>query len=184
MLNVLAGTLTLCAYVPYVGSILSGSTKPNRVSWWIWALVGGLILSTYISGGGEAGIGIAVGAFIGQILVAVLSVRFGTGGASLLDRLCLLGAVAAGAVWYATSSPFLPHAMVVVIDGCALLPTFVKSLRDPDSENMTAWLFWTAGAAVTLLNVRVWSAENTLYPLYLAVSNSLVFLTTLRRYVR
>ena len=183
MLNIVAGSITLAAYIPYIATVLTGKTRPSMVSWWIWAGVGLLLRSTYASLGGQA-LGLATGAMIGQFLIAILAIRYGERVWTLLDKLCLAGAIVAATLWWLTSSAFLPYLLVVFIDACALLPTFQKAIVHPRSENIPAWALWALAAYLSLLAIDRWTIDNTLYPLYLVVTNTLVLLAILRRYVR
>lgn len=176
MLNLVSGALTLGAYVPYVAAILRGQTKPSRASWWMWAGVGFLLLSTYYSLGSRGALGLALGAFIGQTLVSVLALRYGIGGGTRFDFFCLAGAAGAAMLWWATASPFWPHVLVVAMDACAWLPTFRKTWKDPASEDAFAWMLWTAAAVLALLNTRQWTVAEALYPLYIVVSDGIIVL--------
>ncbi len=180
----LAGILTILAYVPYVAGIVRKRTIPSTVSWWIWALVGFLLLSTYAAGGGEAALWLAAAAFSGQVFVALLSVRYGKSSMTWVDAVCACSALAVTVLWWLTSSPYLPHALVLVIDGCAWFPTFRKALADPRSEDPSAWLLWTIAAVLSLLSVRsLWSFEAA-YPDYIVITDGIVAALVLHFFLR
>lgn len=180
MWNLLSGGLTLLGYVPYIRSIIRGNTHPSTISWWIWSSVGLLLLSTYYSLGSQAALGLAIGALTGQIVIALLSLRYGTTGITKLDLFCLLGAVAAGLLWWITASPFLPHVLILVIDFCGWLPTFRKVLNKPRSEDLFAWLVWTIAASFSLLDPAHWTFNDLLYPVYIVITDGLLALFLLR----
>lgn len=182
MLSVVSGLLTLAAFMPYIRSILKKETVPNTVSWWIWAAVGTMLLWTYHDLGGQnaAGIGIAMGALVGQIVVAMLALRYGKGGATRMDVLCLAGAVCAGLVWWLTTFALLPHLLILVIDFFGWLPTFKKTLREPRSENTLSWLLWTLGACMALWGFEEQEFVTLLYPLYIAITDGIVLFVLLR----
>lgn len=174
ILNVLAGTLTLGAYVPYVFSIVRGRTVPNRVSWWIWSVIGLLLLLTYRGLGGSSGEGVAVAAFLGQVVIALLSIRFGRGGATAIDGLCLAGACLSVFLWYILSSAAIPHLLILTVDLFAWLPTFRKVLDRPESEDLLAWFLWWAGATVALAMSLTAGGWDLPYPFYIFVTDGAI----------
>lgn len=60
-----AGALALVAYIPYVVSILRGNTKPNRATWFIWAVIGAILGASYYASGAEHTAWVTVGYFLG-----------------------------------------------------------------------------------------------------------------------
>ncbi len=77
MWGILGGILSLVAYVPYVKSILSNETRPSRSSWWIWSLVGFLIVLSYYDVGVRRTMWIPIFFFICPRIIAILSLRYG-----------------------------------------------------------------------------------------------------------
>ncbi len=179
-LSIAAGLLTLLAYIPYVAGIVRRTTVPSAVSWWIWALVGLLLVSTYAAGGGKAALWLAGAALLGQVLVALLSIRYGRGAIGAVDIACAVAAIAIAALWWLTSSPYLPHALVLALDACAWFPTFRKTVSAPRSEDPWAWVLWTTGAVLSLLSVRSLGSFEAAYPVYIVVTDGLVTVAILR----
>lgn len=178
MLFLLPGILTIAGHVDYVRSILQGKTRPSRVTWWIWTAVGLLICLTYYDLGGRAALGMAIGGVVGQILVAVLSVKYGRGGMTGLDWFSIAGATGALLLW-AFFPPALPHMLLLVIDFFGWIPTFRKALLHPVSETASAWSLWSLAAAISLLLATEGNFWDIPYPLYLLVSNVAIVLVVL-----
>ena len=182
-LNLLSGLLTLIANIPYIISILKGKTKPNRATWWIWCGVDLILAFTYQETGATAALGLAYGSLLGVLIIAVLSLRYGVQGMTTLDYVCLLSAIGTAVLWLTTSSPFLPHFLIVCIDFFGWLPTFQKTLNDPGSEEPLAWMLWVCGAFVALLNIDLFTFWNMFFPLYIVISDgTIAVLTTRYRY--
>src|SRR3989338_5553349 len=170
----LSGLLIFLGNIPFIFSILRKETVPNRASWWIWATVNLLVLSSYVSMGQTAAIGIGIGGLIGQIVIAVLSIRFGSGGVSTLDRTCIAGATFSALLWWWTSSALTAHVLGVFMDFLGWLPTFQKTCVHPRSENLSAWILWTAGAGLSLFAIDAWTVSSALFILYIFVSDMIV----------
>ncbi len=184
MLNIASGVLTLLGYIPYIIAIVRGKTIPNSVSWWIWSGVGTILLSTYYSLGGQAALGLAIGALSGQLLVALLTLKYGTGKITAFDGICIAGAITATILWWLSASPFLPHILILIIDLFAWLPTFRKTVKQPGSEDLLSWMFWTAGAALALFNSTNGAFTDLLYPVYVTVTDAIIVVTGLLLYRR
>ncbi|MBI3619057.1 hypothetical protein HY213_03430 [Candidatus Peregrinibacteria bacterium] len=174
MLNILSGMLSVLAFVPYIAAILRGQTQPSRVSWWIWSAVGLLLALTYVKLGSTAAVGVAFGSFAGQVIISALAIPYGKKGVTIVDRWCLVGALACAILWWLISSPLLPHLLILGIDFFAWLSTFRKAIKNPASENLLAWILWFAGGAIALVNVHQWTIANALFPLYVTCSDGLV----------
>ena len=53
--GIIALTLSIAANVPYVIETIQGKTKPERISWFIWTLLGVIYFSTAVlEGGGDS----------------------------------------------------------------------------------------------------------------------------------
>lgn len=51
VLGIAAGIVSIAGFIPYVASVFRGETKPNRASWWIWAVVGSVLFAGYVAQG-------------------------------------------------------------------------------------------------------------------------------------
>ena len=166
-MGVLAGIVSLAGFAPYCAAILSRGAAPCRSTWAIWTLVGAMLCASYWGGGARETIWVALSYVAGPLVVAILSLRFGTGGASLLDRLCLLVSAGSAVVWAATGEPILALLLNILVDAAGAVPTIVKAWRDPDSEDRTAWRLFLTAAALNLLALRDWDLSAVSYPAYL-----------------
>jgi hypothetical protein len=172
--GVIAGVLALTAFVPYIIAILRGSTRPNRATWFIWTVVGLLLATSYYSSGAHDTLWVPVAYVAGPLVVAVLSIKFGEGGWTWLDRLCLFGAAASAPLWWLSGSPLIALVINLLIDALGALPTIRKSYYNPQGEDRTAWALGLAGATVNLFAIEAWSFEIAAYPVYMFVANATI----------
>ncbi len=75
MLGMIAGIIAISGYIPYIYSILKGQTRPNRATWFIWTIVGGLLAFSYMAEGDQHSIWLPLGYFFGPLITAILSLR-------------------------------------------------------------------------------------------------------------
>src|SRR3989344_8778501 len=90
-----AGALQLVASAIYIVSILRGKTKPDRVTWWILALVTGMVTVSYFASGARETIWLPAAHTLAFTVFGILSLYYGEGPAALsaLDRFALIGAL-------------------------------------------------------------------------------------------
>ena len=89
LLGQLAGIVSLLGFFPYILATVQGKTRPNRATWWIWTLVGGMLCASYAASGAQHSIWVPVSYVVGPFITAILSIKYGEGGASRFDRTCL-----------------------------------------------------------------------------------------------
>ncbi len=76
-LGIIAGVLSLAGYIPYIITTVQGKTQPNKATWFIWTLVGGLIAFSYLKEGDQNTIWLPLGYFFGPLIISILSIWYG-----------------------------------------------------------------------------------------------------------
>lgn len=181
----IAGFISLAGFVPYLVDTLRGRTRPNRATWWIWTLVGGGLFLSYRTAGGGESLWVPLSFVVGPLVTAVVSLRYGEGGWSRLDRLCLGGALASLCLWGLWGSAVAALWLNIVIDAFGAVPTIVKAWRDPDSEHLLAWLLFLCGNGLNLLALPHLLPAVAAYPVYLfALAASVVACILRGRFAR
>ena len=182
--GLLAGLLSLAAFVPYIIAIVKGATKPNRATWWIWTTNGLILLASYYASGAESTVWVAVGYFVGSLLTAVLALRYGEGGWSPFDRSCLLGAALGLLFWWMFNSSIVALVTTLFVDFAGALPTIRKAYRAPETEDRVAWGLFISGNTVNLLAVEAWSFAIAVYPVYMFLASGTIAALVLRPRLR
>lgn len=177
MINVfwlaIAGTiLVLAASFYYVADILRGGTKPHRVSWGVWALIGLLGVGSALEGGAGIGAAVAVMYLVAQVLVFGLSLfpKYGKSGGSNFDYVLGLLAVATILFWrFGSLSVTIAAGVAITADVIASWPTLREGWRQPWTESTLAWGVSAIGAGLSLTALESWSFAAVAYPVYLFV---------------
>lgn len=169
-----AGIVSLAAFIPYILAILRGETKPNRATWWIWAVVGLMLGASYYSSGANHTIWVPVSYIIGPFVTAILSIKYGEGGWTRFDRSCLLGAGVSMVLWWIFSSPLIALLINLFIDLMGALPTIRKAYHEPESEDRTAWALFFAGNTANLFAVETWMFAISVYPIYMFFGSGII----------
>ena len=174
LIGLFAGVLTFFAYVPYFFSMLKGKTKPHRVTWWILVFVGLMLAGGYYSLGARNSIWVPIGYILGPLLIALFSFRFGEGGWSAFDRLCVEGVLIAAFFWWLFDATFIALIINLVMDWIGLMPTVLKSYHRPHTEDRLSWVCWFSGSFFNLFAVGHWTLELSFYPVYMVLGNGVI----------
>lgn len=175
MIGIIAGVLSLVGYIPYIISILKGVTKPNRATWLIWTIVGGLLAFSFIAAGNVDAIWLPLGYFIGPFITMILSIWYGYATWTRLDSFCLVAALMSVVPWFLTHNPILTLFINIFIDATGAVPTLVKTYREPETEDFIAWFIFLIANTLELFALENWNLSAA-YPIYLFfLASAMVF---------
>lgn len=171
ILGYLSGIFSLLSYPPYFRDILGGTTKPQRSSWFIWAVLGSIAFSSQLAEGATHSLWMTGVQTLGVSLVFLASLWRGVGGFTKRDLTSLTVAVVGLFLWYLTRHAVIALLLVVVVDAAGLVPTVLKSWEDPGSETLITWVFSTLGGLFGMLAVGSLNPILLVYPLYILAAN-------------
>lgn len=166
MIGISAGILGITGYIPYIISIFRRQTKPNKATWIIWTIVGGLLAFSYMAEGDAHAIWLPLGYFIGPLIVAILSFKYGYSEWVKLDKICLVAAGISIIPWVLSSNATFTLLINVLIDTTGALPTLAKTFREPETEDGVAWGIFFIANTSQLFAITTWNIA-ALYPIYL-----------------
>jgi hypothetical protein len=179
--GIAAGVLTFAAYPVYINDILKHGARPNRATWWILSLSNALIFVSYYSVGARTTLWVALGYALGNLSIAILSIRYGDTTWDAFDIICLGAALGSALLWWLFDTPLYTLLINIAIDFLGLLPTIYKTYKKPSTESQSAWIMDAAASILALLAVREWSFDIAIYPVYLLLTNCLIAGFTLRK---
>ena len=178
----IVGTLVLSLISPisYTKSMLAGKTKPHRVTRlivWLASIAGilGVLHST-----NTAGIIFAFIFFGRATYLLGMSIMYGVGGASRLDKTCLTIGLTALAAYLITGSGLLAISFGILADFIGYIPTFVKTWHQPKSEDP---LFFSIESAASVLAIfAIWQPRvDILFPIYFFLCGGTVVVLIYRK---
>lgn len=172
--------LSLLSPISYTRSMLAGKAKPHKVTRlivWLASVAGllGVLHSPNTAGIIFAGIFFARASYL-----LVMSLIYGTGGASRLDKSCLIIGIGALVAYVATGSGLLAIAFGILADLIGYIPTFVKTWHQPKSEDP---LFFSVESLASLLAIfAIWELiPDILFPIYFFVCGAVVVFLIYRK---
>lgn len=173
----LAIVISVIGGLTYFIDTLKGKTKPNRVTWFIWALAPMLAFFASISQG--VGLQTATTFLAGFMPLLVFIASFINKNSywdiTKFDIVCGVFALLGIALWLITDEPNLAILMSIFADGMAGLPTIVKSYKEPATESYKVFLGGIIANTITLLTITIWEFQYYAFPLYLLSICSVLF---------
>lgn len=179
-----SAALGLIGSIRYAAATLTGTARPNLVTWVLWAAAPLIGFSAQFSAGVGLPAVLTLAAGVGPLVVVVSAVltRHSRWRIGPFDVVCALVAAVALLVWLGFDAA--PTAVLVAVgaDAVAALPTVGKAWRHPASENLTFYVLVGLGAAITLLTLDRWTAADAAFAVYmLTLCMLLVGIVTTRR---
>ncbi len=177
----LSGVISLLAFIFYFTSIITKKTIPSRVTWMSLSIIGLLILLSSYSAGHTSTIWFQLSYLVGPFLIFLLSIKYGEGGFSRVDLLCLSTSFISICLWLITDLPVVALVLNILADFFAIFPTIHKSYLKPDTESALPWIITCIASLLALLSVENWIFIEYLYPIYMVFFNTLIALIIVRK---
>ncbi len=177
--GMLAGWVSFFAFVLYYISIIRGETTPNRATWFILTIVGALIASSYYSIGAKETLWVAISYVIGPLITFILSIKYGEGGWTIFDKVCLFLSSISVILWIISGSALSALLINIFIDFLGILPTIKKSYLRFNSEGLTPWVVTFFASVLNIIAIREWNFSIYIYPIYMMIFNSLIMMLLL-----
>lgn len=179
----LAVLISICNFGYYAFGILKGRTKPHLYTWLIWSIVAFTVAAGQIFDGAGAGSLITLLAGINCLIVAMLSLFFGTKDITRSDTLWLITCFAALALWPLTKSPLWSVIIVTIIDLIGYIPTIRKSYYAPHEESIYIFLIFLVTCSLGLSALHNYTPTTMIYFIAMNVANfSMASMLIIRRY--
>jgi hypothetical protein len=169
------GTLILSLISPifYTKSMLAGKAKPHKVTRfivWLASIAGvlGVIHHSNLPGRIYAYIFLARATYL-----LIMSLKFGFGGFTKLDKYCLVLGVVAVISYVLTGNGLLSISLGILADVIGYIPTFIKVYLHPKSEDPT---FFSIEAVAALFGIfAIWQLKpDILFPIYFTLCSAVV----------
>ncbi len=172
--GIIAGVFSFSAYIFYIIAILRGYTKPSRATWFIWAAVGIILAISYRASGAQDTIWVAVSEATAPTIIALLAIKYGDGGAELIDIFAFIGAIFSLFLWWYFESPLVALVTNLAIDFFAAIPTVLKSWQKPEQEDRFAWTLTQTGNLFNLFAIDKLIFGVVIYPVYTFIIDGVI----------
>lgn len=175
-LGILALSLNLIGYGPYIRDILRGQVKPHRVTWGVWTILTMIAAVNQVKNGGGYSSLFFISTAALVLVTFLLSLKYGLKETSTIDRLCLILALALLVYWVTVRYTRLSTLLAVIIDMLGAVPTVIKTYRRPETETYIQWALAGIGGLLSLLAITRVDWVLIIYPAYVFVMNGVIVL--------
>lgn len=154
--------------------ILKGEWKPQRTTRGLYLLMMAITTATTFSQGSTEAFVFSAAITIGQLVIFLLSLKYGVGGRSRIDFVTLVAAIFALVGWWLTSNPTVGLYLAILADMIAFIPTIQKTWIEPTSED---WRFYgvdVISSSFNLLAQKSFLIMDLAFPLYIFVLNLVI----------
>jgi len=160
-----------------------GKTSPNRVSWLIWVISGGIGFFASLAKGATWSTLPVFLATLGPALVLLASYHNKTAvwKVGRFDWVCGSLSFVGLALWQMTDNASLAILFALLSDLFASLPTLKKSWTHPETETGWSYLPPVYSSFIGVYLAANWSFHEVAFPIYLMVINGLIFLIVYSR---
>lgn len=167
--------------VPYYVDIIRGNTRPQRAAMFIFAVLSAIAFSGQLAAGATASLLFAGTMLCNQVLLFVLSLKYGMGGFDKKDKFSLLMAALILIVWYFTQSAAVALLLTTSVNTIGKTLVAIKVYHHPHSELLYAWYMSVIASVFGALAVGTWNWVLLLVPLHNAITVGIIALIIVAR---
>lgn len=170
ILSALAIGLTFLAFIPYISSIIKGTTKPHVFSWIIWGTTTFVVFLAQIND--NAGIGawpIGVSGIITILIACLAYTKRSDISITLSDWIFFMIAMSALLLWYLLKNPLWAVVVLTIVDSIGFIPTVRKVYDAPYSEPLSFITLFFLRNILVILALEHYSVTTVLFPAVIAM---------------
>lgn len=171
LFTIISAILILIAAPPYIIDTIRGNTKPERITWLIFSVLGIIAFVSQLLLGASWSLVFSGLDTLASILVFSMSIKLGTGGHTNLDIIALITATIGVLIAVFTKEPIISLLGVIIADLSGVVLTVKKTYKNPKSETSITWILVGTASLFGVLSVSEISFAILLYPVYLMISN-------------
>lgn len=172
--------LGLISSFVYFIAILKGEAKPHRTTRLVFLFISALTTFSLFAQGNRVALWLSAVSTFQSIIIFLLSIKYGMGGRSKTDIMCLLTAFVGIVSWQLTKDPTLALYFAIAADFIGVVPTLIKTYHFPHTEIWTFYFLDVCAGVFNLLATNIFAINQFLYPLYIIAINLIVVLLIIR----
>ena len=187
ILGTFAQFILVISILPYVISIFRGTVKPNRISWFIWSIIGFAFWLITPETADEVTKMLTLIFMINPTVIFILTLFKGESTKpDNLEKFSLVIGLFSILIWYLfqDDSGVLPIVIAIFADFCALIPTLRFVFKTPEEETPLAWILFFLGFLIALFAIEDHSLESMLLPVYMTIGTFFVVFPLVRYRIR
>ena len=183
-LVIISTLLMLWGGYAYFRDTLAGRTKPNRVSWFLWALASLVSFGAAFSADADiwASVRVLVGGVVpGVIFLASFVNRKSYWQLTWFDWFCGGLSLTALLFWQLASSPLIAVLLATAANTFASIPTFIKAWNFPETETRLIFINSFLSAVLIIPAIPVWNIANSAFQIGLMLTTGAFLVAVYRK---
>jgi len=177
-LVVISSIMSVAGSAIYIRDTVKGKTRPNRITWFLWALAP--LIGTGAAITAHADLWATVRVFLAGfmpliVLIASFFNKLSYWKLNKFDIFCGACSLIALVFWLIIDVPRIAILFAALADGFAALPTIIKGWKYPETESGLTFFIGFIGVLIILPSIPVWNIENSAFQIYLLIANFLLF---------
>lgn len=165
----LSGVAILISFVPYARDIFKRTTKPERMSWLLWSILGLISFFSQLAEGASYSLIMTGTQFFGDLLIFILAIKYGVGGLLKRDILGFAGAFFALLFWYISREAVTALFIVIFVDAIGAVLTAIKTYQYPATETVSTWVLTFLAGLLSSIAVAKLDLVLLAVPVYIAL---------------
>ncbi len=153
----------------YLRDTLRGTTKPNRVTWLLWAVAP--LLAAAVEWDEGVGLRALPTFMVGFMPLLVLFASFHNPASvwriRRIDYACGAMSVVGTVTWLVTRNGVLAISAAIAADFLAGVPTLMKSWTHPETETVHTYIGAVISMVILLLTIDHWTFDVAAFPVFI-----------------
>ena len=185
-LVIVSAALGMSGSFVYIHGIFKGRSKPNLVTWGLWALAPLIAVGSAVSVHADSWITVRIFiAGFGPLLVFLAGIFVSQNYWKLtkFDYACGVLSLVALCAWLLAGLPLLAILLAAAADMFATLPTIIKAWKYPETEIAYTYFVSHFASIIAMVAIPIWNIQNSAFQIYLLTANATLFLVISRGYL-
>lgn len=170
VLGVASAIIFIVCDIPYLIDTIRAKIKPHRVTWGVVVLLNAIGFANQLASGADNSLWLFGAAVLMTGAIFLASLRTGVGGHTKQDVVAIVASAIGLVLWALFNSPVFSIFANIFVATVALIPTFAKAKRHPETENRLAW----SGGALSALLATISVGTLNWHLLILPVTSTLL----------
>jgi hypothetical protein len=178
---IVATTIALISYIPYVKSMYWGTAQPHPYTWLVWTITQS-IAAAGVWSSANAWVAVSMGIVSCCVfLIFLFSLHRGSRNITCADTVCLTAAAGTVLVWIATDNILAAVLLATAIDWFGYLPTVRKTWVTPKTEPKIVWFGFVIATFLSICALETYSLQSTAYLAMSLLMNIIVLGVSFRK---
>jgi len=182
-LVLLGAVVSLYGIARYIRDIFRGQTRPNLVTWVLWAMAPLVASAAAISTGARWAVLPTFMVGFGPVLVVIsaLTTRRAIWRPTNFGYLSGCLSFVAILLWAVTRKPEMAVFLAILSDGLAALPTLIKAWQFPETESGIAYTTALFNILTSFAAIQIYTFSEIGFPIYNTLINIALSLAAYRK---